>query len=466
MTVQLAAQHGAVARTVSPIDDTVIAEHPHSTAEELEAALVRSSETQRGWRARSADERADVLLRIADALTAHREELAALATLEMGKTITEARGDVDKSAWTCRYYAEHAERHLAALAVETDKPETYVQFPPLGVVLAVMPWNYPVWQVIRAAAPIWAAGNTVVLKHASNVTGSALRLAELFAGVAPDGALLETVVTGPEGVESLIADPRLAAVTLTGSEAAGVAVATSCARYLKKSVLELGGSDPFLVFADADLDRAASSAVTARFLNAGQSCIAGKRFIVVADVAREFEERFAAAVADLTFGDPRDESVKLGPMARVDLRDELADQVRRGLAEGGRLVCGGEIPDLPGAYYPPTIVADVEPGGVLAREETFGPAAAIIVARDETHAIEIANDSPFGLSATIWTTDAERAKRYAGGLSAGSVFVNLPSASDPRMPIGGTKRSGWGRELGAFGIREFVNVQGVTVAGP
>jgi acyl-CoA reductase-like NAD-dependent aldehyde dehydrogenase len=453
-----------VSRSISPIDGALLGEYPYSTQSEIDAALDRAVQTQRGWRRRTPAERATVLNRISDLLLEHRDELALLMTLEMGKTIVEARAEVEKSASNCRYYAEHAEAQLAALSVETDWTASYVQFPPLGVVLAVMPWNYPVWQVLRAGAPIWAAGNSVVLKHASNVTGSALRLAEILAPASEDGALLETVVVPGSGVERLIADPRVAAVTLTGSEAAGISVATTCAQYLKRSVLELGGSDPFVVLADADLDHTAAGAVTARFLNNGQSCIAGKRFIVAAEIADAFTERFAAEAAKITMGDPRDESVRLGPMSRVDLRDELADQVTRGLAEGNTLVLGGTIPDDPGAYYPATIVAGVSGDGVLAQEETFGPAAAIIVARDEAHAMELANHSPYGLSASIWTTDIERARALAGDISAGSVFVNTPSATDPRMPVGGTKRSGWGRELGAWGIREFVNTQSVTVA--
>jgi succinate-semialdehyde dehydrogenase / glutarate-semialdehyde dehydrogenase len=463
MTVQTAPRQ--VARSISPIDNELVAEYAHSTPQELEAALARSAATQRGWARRSHAERAAVLTKMSDALLAHRDELAALMTLEMGKTIAEARGEVEKSALNCRYYAEHGAAHLADIPVETEWRDTHVQFAPLGVVLAVMPWNYPVWQVIRAGAPIWAGGNTIVLKHASNVTGSALRLAEVLADVADDGPLLETVVVGAAGVEGLIADERVAAVTLTGSEGAGIAVATTCAKYLKKSVLELGGSDPFIVLEDADLQLTAAGAVKARFLNNGQSCIAGKRFIAVESVAAEFEELFAAEAARLVLGDPRDEAVQLGPMARVDLRDELADQVRRGVAAGGRLVLGGRVPEDPGAYYPATIVGSVAAGNPVAEEETFGPAAAILVARDADHAVELANASPYGLSASVWTGDEGRGAALAASISAGSVFVNTPSASDPRMPIGGTKRSGWGRELGAFGIREFVNVQGVTV-GP
>jgi acyl-CoA reductase-like NAD-dependent aldehyde dehydrogenase len=308
------------------------------------------------------------------------------------------------------------------------------------------------------------AGNTVVLKHAGNVTGTARRLAEVIASSGAPASLLEVIVIGAPRVARVIADPRVAGVTLTGSEQAGIQVAGACAAVLKKSVLELGGSDPFVILEDADVEAAARAAVTGRFLNAGQSCIAAKRFIVTEAVADEFEQAFAAHAQSLVMGDPRTAGVELGPMARVDLRDELADQVRRALEAGGRLVCGGTAPPEPGAYYPPTIVADLAPSSPLAQEETFGPAAAILRVPDAASALAAANDSPYGLSASLWTADVDRVAQVAASIDSGAVFVNTTSASDPRMPFGGVKRSGWGRELGSLGIREFVNAQAVTVA--
>jgi acyl-CoA reductase-like NAD-dependent aldehyde dehydrogenase len=382
----------------------------------------------------------------------------------MGKPLPEARAEIDKSAWVCEHYAEHGAEYLAAEQVDTEWRESYVHFLPIGVVLAIMPWNYPVWQVMRAAAPALMAGNTVVLKHAGNVTGTARLLAETLASSGTPSSLLEVIVIGAPRVAGVIADPRVAGVTLTGSEAAGVQVAGACALALKKSVLELGGSDPFVVMDDADVEAAAQAAVTGRFLNAGQSCIAAKRFIVTEAVAAEFEQAFAASAQRLVMGDPRTPGVELGPMARVDLRDELADQVSRALEAGGRLVCGGATPSEPGAYYPPTIVADLASTSPLAQEETFGPAAAILRVPDAASALAAANDSPYGLSASLWTSDIDRVAQLASCFQSGALFVNTTSASDPRMPFGGVKRSGWGRELGSLGIREFVNAQAVTIA--
>jgi succinate-semialdehyde dehydrogenase/glutarate-semialdehyde dehydrogenase len=328
-----------------------------------------------------------------------------------------------------------------------------------------MPWNYPFWQVMRAAAPALMAGNTMLLKHASNVSGSALLLHDIVAKGTGGHALFETVIARSSAVGGMIADPRVAAATITGSERAGIAVAEACARNLKPSVLELGGSDAFIVLCDADVDAAARAAVTARFLNAGQSCIAGKRFIVVDAVAAEFEEAFASYTGDLIMGDPRDDATDLGPMARADLRDELLDQLRAGLADGGTVLTGGEPPDVPGAYFTPTVVGGVSPQNLLAREETFGPLAAVLRVKGEAEAVELANAPDYGLSSSLWTQDIEKARSMASSIAAGAVFVNAPSASDPRMPFGGVKRSGWGRELGSFGIREFVNTQAVAI-GP
>lgn len=449
--------------SVDPHSGETIARYPQSDRAAIDRALSTARVTQRGWAAGGSEHRAQVLRGIAAALRANSDGAAELITAEMGKTLREARAEVEKSAWVCEYNADHGARHLAPEVVRTEFAESYVQFPPLGVVLAIMPWNYPFWQVMRAAAPALLAGNTVVLKHASNVTGSALLLGDIVSSVEP--GLIEVVVVPGSGVADLIGDRRIAAVTLTGSEKVGVAVAEACARALKPSVLELGGSDPFIVLADADVATAAKIGVKARFSNAGQSCIAAKRFIVVDALADAFGEAFAGEVAQLRMGAPRTE-VDLGPMSRTDLRDDLADQVERGVAAGGRLIAGGAVPDAPGAYYPPTVIADVSPDNPLANEETFGPAAAILRVSDEESAIAIANASPYGLSSSIWTRDLDRAKRLASRIEAGAVFVNAMTASDPRMPFGGTKRSGWGRELGAFGIREFVNVQAVSVATP
>jgi succinate-semialdehyde dehydrogenase/glutarate-semialdehyde dehydrogenase len=450
--------------SIDPTTDELLAEYPLSSGTEIDAALSRTKQAQELWRQRPPSERAVAIRAVAEELTKRRDEGAAIVTAEMGKTTREALAEIDKSVWACEYYAEHAEEQLAPQPISTEWQATYVQFEPLGVVLAVMPWNYPVWQVFRAGIPALMAGNTLVLKHSSNVTGSALFVGSVFAAAVPDLAILEVLVLPGRGVAALIGDERIAAVTLTGSESVGVQVAGVCAKHLKKSVLELGGSDPFVVLADADPDATAAAAVGARFLNAGQSCIASKRFIVIESIAEPFEEAFAMQAAELRMGDPRSD-VDIGPMSRRELRDELADQVARGVDGGARVLTGGEVPDRAGAFYPPTVVAGVTTDNVLAREETFGPAAAVIRVRDEAEAIAAANASRYGLSASIWTGDVEHAKALAGRLQVGSVFINLPSASDPRVPIGGTKRSGWGRELGAWGIREFVNVQSVT-AGP
>jgi len=449
------------ATSVDPATGALLERYPLHDDAAVDAALGRARAAQLRWWDAGFEHRAEVLRAIARELRGAVEPLAELITAEMGKTLREARAEVEKSAWVCDYYADHGAAQLAREPIETEWSETYVQFPPLGVVLAVMPWNYPIWQVMRAAAPALMAGNAIVLKHASNVTGSALALGELIARVEP--SLVEVIVVGGRDVARVIADDRVAAVTLTGSEGAGVAVATACAQALKPSVLELGGSDPFIVLAGADVEAAAEMAVRARFSNTGQSCVAAKRFIVVEEVAEAFEEAFAAKAGALVMGDPREE-VDLGPMARVDLRDELADQVARGVAAGGRVLVGHTVTDGPGAYYAPTVVGGVAPDSPLAREETFGPAAAVLRVPDEAAAIALANASPYGLSSSLWTQDLDRAKALARRIEAGAVFVNTMTASDPRVPFGGIKRSGWGRELGAFGIREFVNVQAITVA--
>ena len=457
-------EHSRTLTTVNPATGETIARYGLDERGDVERKLAQAVSAQREWRATSLDERALALRAIATTLRDAVDEISQLITTEMGKTITEARGEVEKTAWLCEYCADHGAEQLAPDLVATDWARSYVQFVPLGVVLAIMPWNYPLWQVVRAMAPAVMAGNTILLKHASNVTGCALKLRDLVERATGRRHLLEVVLVDSSDVAGIIADERVAAVTLTGSEAVGIAVAEVCARNLKPSVLELGGSDPFVVLADADIEAAAAGAVTARFGNAGQSCIAGKRLVVVEAVADAFEEAFAERVRTLAVADPLDDATDVGPMARADLRDELADQLDRGLREGGRLVAGRGPLDRPGAWFEPAIVGGVAEDNPLAREETFGPLAAVMRVTDEREAIRVANASPYGLSSSVWSADVERARSLASEIEAGAVFINTPSASDPRMPFGGVKRSGWGRELGSYGIKEFVNVQAVTVA--
>jgi succinate-semialdehyde dehydrogenase / glutarate-semialdehyde dehydrogenase len=454
------AQHVAAAVSVNPHDNMVIASYAFSAPEAVDAALQRAHDAQRGWARAGLEQRGAFLRELAGRLRREQDDLAELITAEMGKPIREARAEVEKSAWACEYYAEHGAEHLAPEPVTTEWSASYVQFPPLGVVLAVMPWNFPVWQVVRAAAPALMAGNTMVLKHASNVTGTALRLGEIFAGVCP--ALLEIVVIESADVAQVIADPRIAAVTLTGSEAAGIQVATTCAQHLKPSVLELGGSDPFIVLEDADIEAAANMAVTARFANTGQSCVAAKRFIVVDAVAPAFEEAFAAATAALVVGDPRG-AVDVGPLARMDLRDELAHQVRRGVEAGGRVIVGGVEHDGPGAYYAPTVIGSVTSDNPLASEETFGPAAAVLRAADEAEAIALANSTEYGLAGIVYTGSAGRAERVGRAIRGGTVWVNAFLVRDLTAPFGGVGISGIGREGGDYALDFYSDLKTLQI---
>jgi succinate-semialdehyde dehydrogenase/glutarate-semialdehyde dehydrogenase len=416
------------------------------------------------WRGSSFAERAERLHRAARVFRERKRDLARLMALEMGKPVRQGEAEIEKCAVGCEHFATHAEAYLRADAIATDHARSYVVFEPLGVVLAIMPWNFPFWQVVRFAAPALMAGNVGLLKHASNVPGCALAVEEIFnAAGFPDG-VFRTVLVGSARVPELIGHPLVRAVTLTGSTPAGAAVAAAAGAEIKKTVLELGGSDPYVVLEDADPERAAEVCVAARVVNGGQSCIAGKRFIVVASRAAAFTERFAALMKSKRVGDPLDESTEIGPLARHDLRDALHRQVEASVARGATIVTGGTVPDGPGAYYPPTVLTGVGPGMPAYDEELFGPVAAIIEARDEADAIRIANHSPFGLGAAVFTADAERGERLARRLDAGCVFVNAQVASDPRLPFGGIKRSGYGRELGAHGIREFVNAKTIVVA--
>lgn len=415
------------------------------------------------WRREPLARRAGLMREAAAVLRKNQAAYARLMTLEMGKPITQAMAEVEKCAWNCDFYAENAARFLENIAVATNARTSYVAFDPLGPVLAIMPWNFPFWQVFRFAAPALMAGNTALLKHASNVPQCALAIELVFREAGFPAGVFRTLLIGSGAVEGVIADRRVRAVTLTGSAATGRQVAAAAGRSLKKTVLELGGSDPYIVLEDADLEAAAQTAATARNQNTGQSCIAAKRFIVVEAVAEEFEQRFIEAVRRLRVGDPLQPATQVGPLARGDLRDELDRQVRSSIGQGAVVALGGSPQPGPGYFYRPTVLTRVTPAMAVWREETFGPVAAVMRVRDETAAVALANDSEYGLGASLWTGDLERGQRLARQIEAGSVFINGMVASDPRLPFGGIKDSGYGRELSEFGIREFVNIKTVWV---
>ncbi len=451
-------------QAINPATGEVIATYPEHDQHEVESRIARAATTFISWRETSFSARAERLRAAAAHLRAGRGRYAELMTAEMGKPIAQGEAEVDKCAWVCEHYAEHAEEFLATEMVATDAGKSYVRFDPLGAVLAIMPWNFPFWQVMRFAAPALMAGNVALLKHASNVPGAALALEEIFATAGFPSGVFTTLMIGGTAAEAVVRHPAVAAVTLTGSEAAGIAVGAAAGSELKKTVLELGGSDPFVVLADADLDTCVETAVAARIINNGQSCIAAKRFIVVGEVAGDFAARFAARLAALRVGDPRDRATELGPLARPDLVSDLDHQVKASVAAGAHIATGGTPLARPGFYYAPTLLTDVHPGMPVFGEETFGPVAALVRAEDEEHAIELANLSRFGLGASLWTRDTKRGEKIARRIEAGSVFVNGMVKSDPRLPFGGIKRSGYGRELACSGIREFVNVKTVWVA--
>jgi len=451
--------------SISPTDGSVLAEYDETPASDVQGHIEKAAALQREWEQSAVAERAVPMMRMADLLESHREELALVMAGEMGKPLAQSRAEVDKCAWVCRHYAENTERILQPETIEADRTKSYVAYRPLGVVLAVMPWNFPLWQVYRFLAPALMAGNGGLLKHASNVTGSALWIDRLAVEAGfPDG-LFRTLVLPSSRVEEVLEHPDVVAATLTGSDPAGRAVAQKAGSLLKKTVLELGGSDPYLVLADADLERAAATCSTSRLINGGQSCISAKRFIVEEPVVEQFTELMAAGLEQAVMGDPRDERTTLGPMARIDLRDELHDQVERSVASGARLVMGGKVPDGPGAFYPPTLLAGVTEGMSVYHEETFGPVAAVISAEDVDDAVRIANDTEFGLGAAVFTTDLDKGEEIARDrIQAGACFVNAFVASDPRLPFGGIKMSGYGRELSDIGMREFLNAKTVVVA--
>ncbi len=450
-------------RSVNPATGEVIEEFETLSPEQVEHALDDAARAAREWAATPMDERCALVRRAGEVLRARRDELARVITLEMGKRIAEARAEVEKCAWVCEHYAEQGPAYLAPEEIATDASRSYVAFQPLGPVLAVMPWNFPFWQVFRFAAPALVAGNVGLLKHASNVPRCAVEIEKVFTEAGAPAGVFRTLLIPAADVERVIEDPRVRAVTLTGSDPAGRRVAAVAGRALKKTVLELGGSDPFVVLDDADLDEAARVGVAARYQNAGQSCIAAKRFILVEAIAEEFLARFRALVEELKPGDPLDEATTLAPLARADLRDELHQQVQDSVVEGAVVVTGGEPLPGPGAYYAATILDRVEPGMRAYEEELFGPVAVVLRAKDEEDALRLANDTRYGLGGAVFSGDPERGERFALGIEAGAAFVNGMVKSDPRLPFGGIKMSGYGRELGREGIREFVNIKTVWI---
>ncbi|MSR36257.1 MAG: NAD-dependent succinate-semialdehyde dehydrogenase [Gemmatimonadetes bacterium] len=449
---------------VNPATGELIRHYPEMCARAVADVLDRVEEAQRDWRGLSFPRRADHMQAVAHVLRARARAFAELMAREMGKPIKDGLAEVEKCAGGCEYFAEHAEAMLAPVPAATEAKRSYWSYQPLGLVLAVMPWNFPFWQVFRFAAPTLMAGNAGLLKHASNVPGCALAIEEVFREADFPENVFRTLLVDSAAVAGILDDPRVRAVSVTGSVAAGKAVGAKAGSLVKKAVLELGGSDPYLVLEDADLDLAAETCAKSRLINSGQSCIAAKRFIVVDSVHDTFVSRFITRMGAARVGDPMDERTEVGPQARADLRDGLHEQVTRSLRAGARCALGGKVPDQEGAWYPPTVLADVKPGMAAFDEELFGPVAAVVRARDEEDAIALANRTVFGLGAAVFTQDIERGERIARErLEAGSCFVNTLVRSDPRMPFGGIKESGYGRELSELGIREFVNAKTVWV---
>jgi succinate-semialdehyde dehydrogenase / glutarate-semialdehyde dehydrogenase len=450
--------------TVNPATGELVRRYEEYSTDRVEQLLDKSLTAFKDWRETTFTTRAELLLRAAAYLRDNSRRLAETITQEMGKPITQALAEIEKCASVCEFYAERGERYLSRRNVETEAKRSYVRYDPLGPILAVMPWNFPFWQVLRFAAPALMAGNVAVLKHASNVPGTALQIQEVFdeAGFPPGS--FTTLLIGASATEAVIRNKNIVGVTLTGSEAAGKQVAATAGSVLKKTVMELGGSDPFIVLADADLQKAAEVGAQARMSNCGQTCISSKRFIVIKEVAEEFAQKFMQALSEMKTGDPLDEQTEVGPMARDDLRQDLHKQVIGSLKQGARKSLGGEMPEGPGFYYPVTLLENVGETMPAGAEETFGPLAALIEVEDEKQAIEVANRTDYGLGACIWTKDLDRARYLVRKIEAGSVFVNGLVKSDPRLPFGGVKMSGYGRELAEEGIKEFVNIKAVWMA--
>jgi len=451
--------------SINPATDEVLRTFEPYTPAQVEEALAAAEDAFGAWRARSFAERAVPMKRVAALLRERSDRYARLMSLEMGKPITEAKAEIEKCALGCEYFAENAARFLSPETIPTNAQKSYVEYVPLGIILAVMPWNFPFWQVFRFAAPALMAGNAAVVKHASNVPQCALAIEEVFRDASFPEGLVRTLLLAGAQVEPVIADRRVRAVTLTGSSATGARIAAAAGQALKKAVLELGGSDPFIVLRDADLAAAAATGVRARHQNAGQSCIAAKRFLIADAVRDDFERLFVQGVEALRIGDPLDAATQIGPLARHDLRENLERQISGSIRMGARLLTGGKRWGDRGAFYTPTVLADVTPDMPVFSEETFGPVAALVGVRDADQAIDLANRTEYGLGANLWTRDIATAETLARRIESGQVFINGMVASDPRLPFGGVKHSGFGRELSSFGIREFVNIQTVWI-GP
>jgi succinate-semialdehyde dehydrogenase/glutarate-semialdehyde dehydrogenase len=449
--------------SINPATGHIIKHYPAMSADVLAAALEEAGTSVMAWARVDVDLRASMLERVATLLEAKRETFARLITQEVGKPLAEARAELDKCALLCRYYAKHAPSFLADQLMESSAKESLLSYQPLGVVLGIMPWNFPFWQVFRFAVPVLTAGNTALLKHAPNVCGCALAIEALFIEAGYPEGVLRALFIEIDQVESVIQHDAVQGVALTGSERAGAAVAAIAGRAIKKTVLELGGSDPYLICEDADLDLAAAKCVQSRLNNCGQTCISAKRLLVHQAVLAPFTEKLIAAIAKRRMGNPEDESINLGPMAREDLRANLQRQVDASVAAGARLLLGGQTPEGPGYFYPPSVLVDVRPGMPAFDEEVFGPVVSLVTVENDSETVALANQSAYGLGAAVFTQDIERGKRLAHQLECGACFINDFVKSDPRLPFGGIKRSGYGRELGAMGIREFVNVKTICV---
>lgn len=449
---------------MNPTTGETLEKYEEPSPDEIMQRLEKAHQAFRAWRQTRFSERAELMRRVSRALTENQSEYARTMALEMGKPIAAGRAEIEKCVWVCDYYAEHAEKMLQPEIIKTDARKSFVTFNPLGVILAIMPWNYPFWQVFRHAAPGLMAGNGVILKHASNVPGCAVAIEDIFKKAGFPEYLFQNFLISSKRVDDLIEHPTITAATLTGSTTAGRAVAEKAGKMLKKTLLELGGSDPYLILEDADLDKTVEACVTSRLLNSGQSCISAKRFVVVEAVRRQFEQMLVDQMQAKRMGDPLDEAVEIGPQARFDLRDDLHQQVINSITQGAVCLLGGEIPEDPGAFYPATVLGNVGKGMPAYEEEIFGPVAAVIPVKNEKEAIQVANDSSFGLGAAVFTRDTERGERIAANhLEAGNCFVNTFVKSDPRLPFGGIKESGYGRELSHYGLKEFVNIKTVYI---